>query len=98
MELYEIPDIFQSKLRLMIVSALLSGDKSFRELKEITGASDGNLSVQISNMENGGYVQTKKSFFGKRPMTTICLTPQGKQAFMDYLDLLNHILNSSSDE
>lgn len=98
MELYEIPDIFQSKLRLMIVSALLSGDKSFRELKEITGASDGNLSVQISNMESGGYVQTKKSFFGKRPMTTICLTSQGKQAFMDYLDLLNHILNSSSDE
>ena len=38
MELNNLSDIFQSKLRLMLISALITGKKTFRELKEITGA------------------------------------------------------------
>ena len=51
MELNNIPEAFQTKLRLMIISALVTGSKSFNELKSITGASDGNISVQLSKLE-----------------------------------------------
>ena len=35
MELQNLSDIFQSKLRIMIISALLTGKKTFKEIKEM---------------------------------------------------------------
>lgn len=43
MEINAIPEAFQTKLRLAVLSALLTGEKNFRELKGITEATDGNL-------------------------------------------------------
>ena len=48
MEMNNIPEIFQSKLRLMIISALIRQPLSFSVLRQLTGATDGNLSVQIT--------------------------------------------------
>ena len=47
MEINAIPEAFQTKLRLAVLSSLLTGKKNFRELKTITSATDGNLGAQI---------------------------------------------------
>ena len=65
LELNNIPEAFQTKLRLMIVSALCTGEKTFKELKNITGATDGNLSIQISKLEELEYLTVTKEFVGK---------------------------------
>lgn len=51
MEINAIPEVFQSKLRLALLSALLTGTKNFRELKSITEATDGNLGAQLKKLE-----------------------------------------------
>ena len=51
MEINSIPEAFQTKLRLAIISALITGSKTFKELKIITSASDGNLGAQLSKLE-----------------------------------------------
>lgn len=93
MDLNNLSDIFQSKLRLMIISALITGKKTFKEIKEITGATDGNISVQISNLEKAGYILVTKGYSGKKPQTTIEITDKGLQEFKDYVDMLKEIIS-----
>ncbi|MBQ8407516.1 MAG: transcriptional regulator [Clostridia bacterium] len=93
MNLSDLADVFQSRLRLMIISALITGDKTFNEIKEITGATDGNISVQITKLENAGYVTVTKDFIGKKPRTTVRITEKGKQDLKDYIEMLNRLLD-----
>ena len=92
MEMNDIPEMFQSKLRLMIVSGLIRQPLSFAALKRLTGATDGNLSVQISKLTDAGYVIVRKEFSGRRPLTTCELTQFGRDSFRQYVELLNGIL------
>ena len=92
MEMNNIPEMFQSKLRLMIISALIRKPLSFSALRELTGATDGNLSVQISKLSEAGYITVRKEFAGKKPLTTCELTPLGRGSFRQYVELLNSIL------
>ena len=93
MELNNIPEALQTKLRLMIISALVTGSKSFNELKSITEASDGNISVQLSKLEEWGYVNISKSIVNKKTRTEIQLTQFGKKTFREYIELLNRIMS-----
>lgn len=93
MEMNEIPEIFQSKLRLMIISALIKQPCSFSALKQLTGATDGNLSVQITKLSDAGYITVNKEFSEKKPLTTCALTPLGRDSFRQYVELLNHMLS-----
>ena len=96
MEINSIPDAFQSKLRLMIISALFSGEKTFKELKALTGATDGNLSAQISNLEQVNYVSVEKRFVGKRPNTTCTITEDGENSFREYVGLLQKVITDAN--
>ena len=93
MELNNIPEALQTKLRLMIIRALVTGSKSFNELKSITEASDGNISVQLSKLEEWGYVNINKSIINKKTHTEIQLTQFGKKTFREYIELLNRIMS-----
>ena len=92
MEMNNIPEMFQSKLRLMIVSGLIKQPLSFTALKQLTGATDGNLSVQITKLTDAGYIIVHKEFSGKKPLTTCELTEHGRDCFRQYVELLNSIL------
>lgn len=98
MDINSIPDIFQSKLRIAIISCLMTGEKTFKEVKEITGATDGNLSVQISKLEEEGYIKVIKDFFNKKPRTRYILTEKGKRDFIDYVNTLENILKQYSQD
>lgn len=100
MDINSIPDVFQSKLRISIIACLMTGEKSFKEVKEITGATDGNLSVQISKLEESGYIEVYKDFFNNKPRTRYNLTAKGKNEFIDYVNTLDNILRQygSKDE
>ena len=92
MEMNNIPEMFQSKLRLMIISALIRQPLSFSALRQLTGATDGNLSVQISKLSEAGYITVRKEFASKKPLTTCELTSLGRDSFRQYVELLNSIL------
>ena len=92
MEMNNIPEMFQSKLRLMFVSGLIKQPLSFTALRQLTGATDGNLSVQINKLADAGYIIVRKEFSGKKPLTTCELTQDGRESFRQYVELLNSIL------
>jgi DNA-binding HxlR family transcriptional regulator len=64
----------------------------FKRLMEVTAASKGNLSVQISKLQEVGYLEVKKSFKANYPHTECRVTPKGKAAFDSYLKDLKKLL------
>ena len=82
----ELDPLLHSHLRLAVISLLISVDfAEFTFLKEKTSATSGNLSVQLDKLEKAQYIRIKKSFRGKRPLTTCNITSKGRKAFQDYV-------------
>lgn len=81
--------LFMSELRLSIMSILIGADEvDFNFIKESTGATSGNISVQGDNLEKAGYITIKKTFDGKRPKTIYSITDYGKIAFAEHYEAL----------
>ena len=96
MQINEIPEAFSLPLRLQLVSYLVAGTKSFQELKTLTMATDGNLSVQLTKLENWGYVKSQKTIRSKKMHTAYQLTDFGLEQLKEYVELLNQFLNRST--
>ena len=78
--------------RLAVLSALLTGEKNFRELKGITEATDGNLGAQLKKLEEAGYIAIRKAFVNNKPQTTCTLTEFGRRQFQEYVEMLERLL------
>jgi len=90
----DLDPLLHSQLRLSIVSLLVSMKSAeFGYLVEKTGATRGNISVQIKKLEEAGYISITKSFRKNYPLTTCRITPRGIQAFEQYVDSLRDYLN-----
>ena len=88
--------LLHSELRLAVMSLLISADEAeFPYIKEQTGATAGNLSVQIDKLSAAGYIRVEKTFKGKRPCTLCRISEKGRQAFEEYVDALKSYLDMS---
>ncbi|MDR1554070.1 MAG: transcriptional regulator [Prevotellaceae bacterium] len=82
----DLDPLLHSQLRLAVMSLLLSVEEAdFVFLKEQTGATSGNLSVQIDKLNEAGYIQVTKTFQGKMPRTVCKITDKGIGAFEIYV-------------
>jgi DNA-binding MarR family transcriptional regulator len=85
----DLDPLLHSQLRLSIISLLIGLEEAdFTFLKDKTGATAGNISVQIDKLEKANYIKVTKSFKGKRPLTTCKITPVGIKAFEKYVAIL----------
>jgi len=89
-----LDEVIHGKLRLGVMAYLSAVDAAtFAELKDRTGATDGNLSVHLRKLEEAGYVVVEKRFVGRKPQTRARLTPQGRKAWIAYLDQMRALLD-----
>ena len=85
----ELNPLLHSELRLAVMSILLGVEEAdFVFIREQTGASAGNLSVQIDKLQKAGYITVEKTFRGKIPRTLCRITPTGVDAFEEYVEAL----------
>jgi len=90
-----INDIIHGRLRLGIMAYLSAvNPASFPELLNKTGTSNGNLSTHLTKLEGAGYIRQEKGYKGKRPQTLVHLTPEGRTAWIEYLDIMRTLLQS----
>ncbi|MBN2788840.1 MAG: transcriptional regulator [Candidatus Delongbacteria bacterium] len=89
----QLDDIIHSRIRLAIMSVLLSVDEAdFNFLKDNLKATDGNLSVHLKKIEDAGYLSAEKTFLDRKPNTKYKLTDKGKEAFEKYVERLEKML------
>jgi DNA-binding transcriptional ArsR family regulator len=90
----ELDPILHSQLRLAVISLLVSvKEAEFTFLKEKTGATAGNLSVQLQKLKEAGYIDIVKQFKDNYPQTLCKITIDGVKAFEDYVNDLKQYLN-----
>ena len=88
--------VIHEKGRLAIMSMLAaSPELSFTELRDSLNMTDGNVTTHIRTLQEAGYVSVAKSYQNKRPLTTVSLTTAGRKAFMDYVNLLEQIVQQT---
>jgi hypothetical protein len=89
----ELDPLLHNQLRLSIMSLLISVESAeFNFLLEKTGATRGNLSVQINKLKEGYYIDVQKSFRNNYPLTTCKVSPKGIDAFEKYVEVLQEYL------
>ena len=85
----QLDPLLHSQLRLAVMSLLIGVDSAeFVFIKEKTGATAGNLSVQLDKLSIAGYISVVKAFKGKKPVTTCSITKVGIAAFENYVNAL----------
>ncbi|QES87797.1 winged helix-turn-helix domain-containing protein [Rhizosphaericola mali] len=89
----DLDPILHSQLRLAVVSLLISvKEADFSYLKEQTGATAGNLSVQVQKLKDAGYIEIEKTFQNNYPKTNCRITKNGVDAFEKYVNALRTYL------
>ena len=85
----ELDPILHSQLRLAAISLLISvKEAEFTFIKEKTGATAGNLSVQLGKLKEAGYIDISKQFKDNYPLTLCRITKKGIDAFEQYVAAL----------
>lgn len=89
----KLDPLLHSELRLAVVSVLVNLEEAdFVYLREATGATAGNLSVQLDKLSEAGYISVEKTFEGKKPRTICRITPVGLNAFESYVNAIKTYL------
>lgn len=86
MEFKSLDPLLHSELRLGIMSMLIALEEAeFSEIKNQTGASQGNLSIQLKKLQDANYIEIVKTFKNNYPLTTCKITKEGILAFENYV-------------
>ena len=90
--------IVHGPLRLGIVAALASAERrTFTELRDALGATDGNLNASLQKLEQAGYVTAAKKAEGRVTVTEYQLTRAGHKALATYLEQLERVIGPLRD-
>jgi len=91
------PDrVIHEPARLKIMAVLSVAESAdFTYLMGETGLTRGNLSVQLTRLQDAGYIDIRKEFVGRSPRTTAWMTTDGKVAFDAYRAYLTQLLRAT---
>ena len=71
----ELNPLLHSELRLAVMSILIGVESAdFVFIRQQTGATAGNLSVQLDKLAKADYIEIEKTFRGKMPCTVCRIT------------------------
>jgi DNA-binding transcriptional ArsR family regulator len=81
---------------LTVLSSCAAADFVF--LQKITQLSKGNLSVQLTNLEQAGLVIIRKEIIDKKMRTTVSLSKRGISEIADYWKVMDEIRAQMAQE
>jgi hypothetical protein len=88
-----LDDTVHQRARLGILTILQeTGTADFPYLKSALQLTDGNLGRHIEVLADGGLVQVKKGYEGRRPRTWVTITKTGRTALSVEMDALKALV------
>ena len=84
--------VFESHIRIQMIASLSISDLTYKQMKEILGCTDGNMTTHTKKLIQEGFMVVKKEFVNNRPQITYHLTDEGRKQFEDYVQLLNNLV------
>ena len=91
-QIADIDEVIHGRVRLGVMAYLMAEESAeFTALKNALEVNEGTLSVHLRKLEEAGYVAIHKGYRGRRPLTTLRLTPEGRAAFKSYLEAIGKL-------
>lgn len=91
-----INKVFENKIRLGIMSALMVNDSmDFKSLKALLDVTDGNLASHLKTLEKADYIKVSKQFIGRKPNTKYLITVAGQNAFRRHVAALEAFIKNN---
>ena len=88
---------FESRVRMGVMSVLVVNTwVSYKDLKSLLELTDGNLASHINALEKLHYIEIKKQFIAKKPLTTYRVTRTGRIAFEEHIKGLEKLIHGSN--
>jgi DNA-binding MarR family transcriptional regulator len=88
-----LDDVVHQRVRLGILAVLQEVQRvDFTTLADVLGLTAGNLSRNLSVLEENGYIRVEKTFEGRRPRTWLEATPAGRAALDQEVRALRELL------
>ncbi len=97
----EFNKIIHEPARLLILTFLASSpekEQSFTELRDHLQMTAGNLSIQLKNLQDAGFVDIQKRFDDGKPLTTAAITENGVNTLIDYFEAMEKLIMSVKQE
>jgi DNA-binding MarR family transcriptional regulator len=92
----DLDPLLQHRSRLGAMVLLSNTDAiSFTRLKELLNETDGNLGAQLRKLEGAGYLNVKKEFAGRKPISWYSLPTAGRKALKRHLNALQEVYRSA---
>ena len=89
----EIDRLIHEPARFSIMANLYVVEEAdFLFLSRRIGLTKGNLSAHMRKLEEGGYIEVRKGFMGRRPHTVLAITEKGQEAFKNYVSDIKNAL------
>lgn len=86
---------FDHRVRLGIMSILMVNEYvDFKTLKELLGATDGNVASHTKALEKVEFIKVEKTFIGRKPNTRYYATELGKLEFKKHIEALERLINN----
>ena len=88
--------LLQHRSRLGALVLLSSVDAmNFTRLKNLLGETDGNLGAQLRKLEEARYVDVRKEFADRKPVSWYSLTADGRKALKAHLKAMEAVIKSA---
>jgi len=92
----KIDPIIHQPVRLRMMAALnaikYDEQMDFVLLRNLLGATDGNLGAHLQKLEEAGYIEIEKKFIGRKPRTLVSASDKGRSAFRSHVQALKAII------
>ncbi|MCL7763666.1 transcriptional regulator [Polaribacter sp. Z014] len=86
---------FDHRIRLGIMSVLMVNEYAdFNTLKELLGATDGNLASHTKALEKVDFIKVEKQFIGRKPNTKYLATDLGRMEFKKHIEALEKLIKN----
>ncbi len=88
--------VLEHRARLAICVLLSTNDEmSFSRFRELLNETDGNLGAQLRKLEDTGYVNVRKTFRGRVPVTWYRLASKGRKALKSHIESMTTLFDSA---
>jgi DNA-binding MarR family transcriptional regulator len=90
--------VIHEKARLSVLTSLVAHPKGvvFGDLKQMCGLTDGNLSRHLQVLQEANLVAIEKGYDHNRPQTLLRITSNGRQRYLEYLEVLEQVVRDAA--
>lgn len=91
--------LLEHRVRLGLCVLLSRHDAlSFRRLKELLGETDGSLGAHLRKLEEAKYIDVRKEFQNRKPVSWYSLQDRGRRALLSHTRSLARIIGETASE